>query len=199
MEEHRLKPMQKGYNEKLFNEIYRNTQSLRNKLAYGIDARRFGVDYHEILSWFDVKFIFVFNRYCHEKSPEHLKATIINALKFFKNRILKSSYSHKNQVNNALRVEDVESDELVVEYEYREHDKYIDIALKEMKTKLTPEAYQVLTIEINPPLYILNELSQEERYNTTKIPSKIIGKYLGLESKEINKYKKEIELVYKNN
>jgi len=199
MEEHRLKPMKPNYDEQLFNELYRNTQSLRNKLAYGIDPKIFGVDYKEILSWFDVKFIFVFNRYCDEKSDEHLKATIINSLKFFKNRILKSSYSQKNQVNNhTLNLDDINSEGLKIEYEYKEKDTYLESAMNIMKNKLTPEAYQILSIEINPPLYVLNRLANDPKGNTTKIPSKIIGDYLGLGTKEINTFKKEIELVYKN-
>ena len=54
MEENRLKQMPENYDRAVFESIYSKTKNLRNKLAYGIDARRFGVDQDEIKSWFDV-------------------------------------------------------------------------------------------------------------------------------------------------
>ena len=104
MESHRLKPMVDGYDEKLFNKIYQDTELLRKKLTYQIDARKFGFDQNEIYSWFNVKLIFTFNRYYNESTPEILKAKIINSLQNFKNRIIKLSYSLKNSVNNTINI-----------------------------------------------------------------------------------------------
>ena len=94
METHRLKPMPTGYDEQLFNSLYKATEKLRNKLVYGIDNRRFGVEPAEIKSWFDVKFIYVFTKYYPKYSnPEVLKAHLINALQLFKYRILRKAYT----------------------------------------------------------------------------------------------------------
>ena len=62
MEHHRLKPMG-NYPVELFNSLYAQTHGLRRKLASQIDASKFGVDYQEVLSWFDVKFLFIFSKY----------------------------------------------------------------------------------------------------------------------------------------
>lgn len=206
MEEHRLKPMKRGYDEKLFNELYSKTEGLRKKLASQIDCRRFGVDYNEILSWFDVKFIFAFNKYYGEKEPEALKAHIINALQFFKQRILRSSYSQKSQINNRsdtlLSLDDVYGlKEPQVDHTYDERNTLVNIGLSIMKNKLSYEAYRVLEVEINPPMYILDQLAAQDKFNTTKIPSFMIADYLGLGSdkpaiKYINTLKQEIDMVY---
>lgn len=195
MEESRLKPMVDGYDEKLFAEIYKKTQNLRKKLAHEIDPRRFGVDYQEILSWFDVKFIYAFNRYYEEKSPELLKAHIIRALQFFKNRILRSAYSLKNQVNNNCKdINELYSSryEPQEEFIYDETPQLLDSALRYLRDQMSPEAYQVLIVDLQPPFYILDRLGSA---STTKIPSNLIADYLGWSPEEaprINKLRKEI-------
>ncbi len=84
MEIHRLTPMKDGYSEVLFNKIYSETHNLRKSLANQIDPRRYGVSPDIILSWFDDKFIFVFNKHFSDKNPDILKGFIINSLKTFK-------------------------------------------------------------------------------------------------------------------
>lgn len=202
MEEHRLKPMKEGYDEQLFNELYIKTEGLRRKLAYQIDPKRFGVDYEEILSWFDVKFIFTFNKYYGDKEPEILKAYLIRALQLFKQRILRASYSQKSQLNNTICIEDAYNlHETQIDEDFDERKALVSFALSIMKDKLSDEAFKVLELEINPPLYILNEISKDDKLETTKIPSSMIADYLGLGSDKpaanyINGLKQEIEMVY---
>ena len=77
MELHRLTAMDSSYDKQLFNKIYKDTELLRKSLANQIDTRRFGVTSDIILSWFDDKFIFVFNKHFQNKTPEVLKGFII--------------------------------------------------------------------------------------------------------------------------
>jgi hypothetical protein len=194
MEAHRLKPMQPGYDQKLFNDIYQNTRALRRKLTSQIDPKRFGMDYQEVLSWFDVKFIHTFNRYYGTMNDDLLKGHIIKALQFFKNRILRYAYTQKNQVNNnCIDIDELhEHQDLAVEYEYKEDNKtLVKIALEFMQDNLSSEAYQVLVTELNPPTYILKRL--DEKASTAKIPSTLIGEYLGLDQSKLNSLKKEIK------
>lgn len=178
MEENRLTPMG-DYDPQLFNDLYKATDGLRRKLAYQIDARRFGVDYREILSWFDVKFIFVFNKYFKDKEPEELKAHLIKSLQFFKNRILRKGYSKSNIHNSMIDIEEVYSlKETQVEYEYDEREFFLKLVMEFMDESLSEEAYRVLEIELNPPLFILSELSRSQ-HSTSKIPSSMIADYLG--------------------
>lgn len=195
MEEHRLTPMKKGYDQKLFEELYLNTKALRKKLVSEIDHKRFGVEPKDIESWFSVKFIHAFNRYFGEKEPNLLKAHIIKSLQFFKNRILRSAYSQKNQVNNnCVDIQELyDLKEPIIEYEYNEREFFLNLALEFMKNTLSENAYKVLQVELNPPLYILDRLKEKE--STTKIPSNLIADYLGFKEGKslVNRCRKEIE------
>ena len=73
MELHRLKPMESGYDSSLFNKLYKETAPLRKSLARQIDSRRFGVSDDVILSWFDDKFMFVFNKHFKDKEVDILR------------------------------------------------------------------------------------------------------------------------------
>jgi hypothetical protein len=195
MEEHRLTQMKKGYDQKLFEEIYSNTKALRKKLVSEIDHKRFGVEPKDIESWFSVKFIHAFNRYFGEKEPNLLKAHIIKSLQFFKNRILRSAYSQKNQVNNnCIDIQELYSlQEPIIEYEYNEREFFLGLAVEFMKNNLSDNAYKVLQVELHPPIYILDRLKEKE--STTKIPSNLIADYLGFKEGKslVNKCRKEIE------
>lgn len=197
MEENRLTPMPDNYDVKLFNRIYKETDGLRRKLAYGIDARRFGVDYKEILSWFDVKFIHAFNRYQNQHNPDVLKGHIITSLQFFRNRILRFSYSQKAQIHNTIDLDQTfNCKEIEVGIGYDETQTLLSLAMSTLKTHLSREAYRVLQIEMDPPLYIIDKLS--EKNNTRKIPSNLIADYLGWGTetegvRKVNLCRKEIK------
>jgi hypothetical protein len=180
MEIHRLLPMQEGYDEELFNQLYKETESLRNLLTYQIDHRRYGVTQDIIKSWFDDKFIFVFNKYYGSITEGQLKGRIINALKTFKFRMLRKAYAKYNIHNNEIRLEGEYSliNIIPIEEEITDHELFLELALKYLKKNLCDDAFLILEIELNPPPFILNKLKS----HTTKIPSKLIAEYLDLES-----------------
>lgn len=189
MEESRLKPMKENYDPKLFNDYYERTEALRNKLAFGIDARRFGVDHAEIKSWFDVKFIYVYNKYHGVKSDEMLLGYILNSLKLFKTRIIKAAYTVKNSQNivstdNELYIENKPDEDNSSEF----FNAKLSTALSFLKENLSENAYQVLDIQLNPPPYILNKLREMGIKNTTKIPNSLYAEYfeLGVSPEAIN-------------
>lgn len=184
--------MVEGYDQKVFKSIYENTDKLRRKLAWQIDCRRFGVDQNEILSWFDVKFLHTFNRYYGKMDNDRLKAYIINSLQFFKQRILRFSYSKKAQVHNTSPIEDAPHQMMIVDYEYAESKVLLGYALDFIKPRCTVDSFRVLQIELNPPLYIL----AHPKYSNTKIPSNLIADYLGWGDdgvRRVNKARKEIK------
>lgn len=185
MEEHRLKPMKEGYDENLFNQLYRDTSGLRKALAYQIDSRRFGVDYNEILSWFDVKFIFAFNKYYGEMSNDMLRGHIINSLKTFKYRIMKEAYLKKNeQYQNRLSIDDTEVFENLISQketgEEEAQNKLLSEALTYLKTSISDDAYFILELQLDPPQYILNKLEDLDNPKVSSIPNEILADYLGL-------------------
>src|SRR5210317_1611613 len=99
MEEHRLTPMKEGYNEELFNRLYEELTPLKKRLASQINTKTLNIEYKELMSWFDVKFLFVYNKYVDQTNPDILKGHLINALQLYKNRILKYLITKKNSVN----------------------------------------------------------------------------------------------------
>jgi len=196
MELHRLKPMQQGYNEKLFNELYEKTRYLRNSLVYQIDSRRFGVTANEISSWFDDKFIYVFNKYYGEKEPEVLLGYLINSLKQFKNRVLRKAYQ-EGIYENIIRWDDTDLISIIPdEKEPEDREVLIGLITTFFEKRLSREAFLVFSVELNPPPYIINQVS----HSNSKIPAWLIADYLGWPDskytlKLINKFRKEIDKV----
>lgn len=179
MEIHRLIPMKTGYDELLFNKLYKETEALRNLLTYQIDHRRYGVTSDIIKSWFDDKFIFVFNKYYGDIEEGQLKGRIINALRTFKFRMLRKAYSKYNIYNNIIRLEGENKliNIIPLKEEISEHEIFLELALKYLKKNLCDDAFLILELELNPPPYILNNLKSYK----TKIPAKLIAEYLELE------------------
>jgi hypothetical protein len=180
LEEHRLTPMVKDYDEALFNQLYADTKYLRIKLVSGIDPHRYNVDREELLSWFDVKFIFIFNKYYGKVGEGRLKGQIIQGLQFFKNRVLRYGYTQKNQVNQTVDISEfynIESHEFTV---IEESDTPSELAslIPLFKSKLDPLAFHLFTIEYNPPLYILYRLDKLPK--EAKLPDNLLCEYMGL-------------------
>lgn len=179
MEEHRLVPMKEGYDQKLFKELYEKTKHLRRKLASQIDEKRFGVDQEEIRSWFDIKFIFTFNKYWGTAKEEQLLGYIIKALQFYKCRILRQAYSVKYSQNivsadEEFNLEDIEDDDLV------EREELVNDILGFLKSRISDNAMMLLELQLNPPPYIQHRLTEMGIHNFTKIPSPLFAEYLGL-------------------
>lgn len=202
MEEHRLTKMVEGYDPKVFEDIYNKTENYRKKLARQIDARRFGVDHEEVLSWFDVKFIFAFNKYYHKHNPEILKGHIIQALGMFKWRIMRLAYTSRYS-QSIINYEDTnEISHLQVEHDEHDTSPYEikDAALQYMQENLSPNAFELLYVQLYPPPYILKKLEEMGIDNINKIPNSVILDYLELGTSEksvkyLKDLKKEIKLT----
>ena len=194
MEIQRLKPMKEGYDEKLFDEFYQKTKGLRNSLVYNIDARRLGVTPDQILSWFDDKFIYVFNKYYGEKDDQVLLGYIINSLKQFKNRVLRKAYEDDIH-ENIIRWDETDLVNIIPDKEEdKDRDVLINLVDIFFKKRLSKEAYQVFSIQTSPPLYIINRLKN----SSSHIPAWLIAEFLNWPDtkytlKLINKFRKEIE------
>lgn len=206
MEEHRLTPMKKGYDEKLFNDLYRKVQPLKRKLASTISTSKLGIPYEDILSWFDIKFIFVFNKYFETKEPELLKGFIISSLTMFRTKILRRAYLERNSVHSdTIDIEGINNFENGYSTQKEEdpnYDFFLNLAMSFMKTHLSDDALLLLDIELNPPLYIIKKLRELDKKKIDKIPTDIIADYLNLGATKkafqyINELRQEIkEITY---
>lgn len=192
MEENRLKQMPENYDRAIFESIYHKTINLRNKLAYGIDARRFGVDQDEIKSWFDVKFIYAFTKYHDQHNEEVLKGHIIRALQFFQLRIMRSAYTEKFS-QTIDDIDDVNVEDLLVEdpYDSRRVDLYND-TIKFMKEHLSENAFDLLLVTLNPPPYIRYAMELKGK-DINRIPNSVYAEYYELgDSKKAIQYIKSL-------
>ena len=181
MEEHRLKPMG-NYDPKVFNELYKKTQKLRSKLAYGIDARRFGVEREDIMSWFDIKFIFVFDRYYSKHNPDILLGHIINSLSLFKFRILRTSYNKSNIHKDVIDLSEIDYLENILTEKPIDntHEVLMGIALGFIQQRLSQEALQLFHLELNPSPFIIEEMKRADKENYKRIPDTILADYFNL-------------------
>jgi len=200
MELHRLKPVPDNYDRVLFNSLYESTYPLRKALTYQVDARRFGVSPDVIASWFDDKFTYVFFKYYGTKSPDMLKGYIINSLKTFKFRMLRKAYqeSYIALYNNIVHLEDQEKELSSIPDETgpSAQEALLDMALTYLKSHLPPEAYTILEITINPPLYIISHMKDP----TVRIPTKLILEFLEITPTDdmiskVNKIRRHIDEV----
>lgn len=182
MEESRLKPMVAGYDKEMFNRLFSKTENLRKKLASEIDPNRFGVCYCDIVSFFDIKFIYVFNKYYPRHTEGVLLGHLINALKLFKFRILRSAYILKH---NHKKV-DIDS---VITYEenlvdnsdpYKDKNNYLPVLMDFLKRHLSDNAYLLLEVQLNPPPFILCKINPGEDSSLQKIPDQVYLEYLNL-------------------
>jgi len=194
MENHRLTPMVEGYSETLFNQIYQETKSLRKSLAWGIDHRRYGVSKDIIESWFDDKFIFVFNKHCMDHKPDVLKGFIINSLKVFKCRILRGAYSQKSELySNTI---ELDNEYNMINYipdssDVSNGDIFMGLVIEFFKNELRSDAFSLLQLQLNPPPYILNRINK----SNSQIPINLILEFFGLE--QVHKNIKYIRLLRK--
>lgn len=176
MELHRLKPMQEGYDQALFNELYAKTHNLRESLIYQIDEHRFGVTKDELRSWFDDKFIFVFNKYFGTLDNKVLLGYIINSLQMFKFKVLRRSYQLNNSINlNSISMDDLSMFNTIEDYKDENKELLFNLAMEFMKNNLSNEAWELLQIQLNPPLFIASKMKNPD----TKIPAALVLQFLG--------------------
>jgi hypothetical protein len=173
------------YDRNLFEKLFKETRPLRKKLVLGIDARRFGVEPEDVMSWFNTKFLFLFQKY-HKTQPEYLKGYILRGLSQYRNRICTLAYSEKNLIHkdsfSINTVFDGESLDLPSdETQYSTGmDEQIVLLENFMKAELPHDAYLVFTLELSPPPYITNRLKTPK----SRVPSSLIAEYLGWENNE---------------
>ena len=197
MEESRLKPMAEGYDEKLFNRLYSEVMPLKRKLAGQIDHHRFGLTYEDILSFFDIKITYVFNKHYNEP-PEKIKAYLLNAIRNFKCRILRAAYTKKYSqsiigIDEAFDIKDDNDNNDTYQF-------YKDRLMEFMKDNLSSNALLILEIQLNPPPFILDKINTNKNKPLQKIPDQVILEYLDLGQsnnayKYLNHLKKEIKQV----
>lgn len=189
MEIHRLKPMKPDFPTGLFNQLYKETEQLRRTLVYQIDSRRYGVTKDIVHSWFDDKFLFVFNKHFEDMDKDILKGTLINSLMNFKMRVLRKAYSVEGEFHNSSVSLDGEFDlinTIKTEDEITNgNGKLLD---DYMRANLSDNAYMLFRIQMDIPPYILNRL--------TNINSRITNDLL-IEYLDINKgsYEKSIKYI----
>lgn len=203
MELHRLKPFKEGYSPELFNKLYEETANLRRSLAYQIDARRYGVTPDIILSWFDDKFLFVFNKHFDNKDPDVLKGFIINSLKMFKYRILRKAYNGEGQFYSSCVELEGESNliNIIPDQSLRTvEDIHYNLALEFMKEALSHNAFLLYQVILTPPPFILNQIT----HSSSRVPNYLWAEFLGIEletesktERYIKGLKKEINLAVK--
>jgi len=178
MELHRLKEMPENYNPELFNSLYEKTKQLRNSLSYQIDHRRLGVTQDEIKSWFSDKFMFAYCKYFEEFEENILLGHIIKSLQFFKCRILRKVYQESSSLySNEISLDNVQLSNIIEdETEMGEKEVLMNLALEFMKNKISNDAYQLLTLELQPPIYITSRIAS----TSSRIPNKLILEFLGV-------------------
>lgn len=192
MEIHRLKPMKEGYPQDLFNQLYKETKNLRRSLAYQIDARRYGVTNDIILSWFDDKFIFVFNKHFDNKEPDVLKGFLINSLKMFKYRILRKAYNGEGEFYGSCVELEGESNliNIIPDNSFRKtEDIFYNLALEFMKEHLSENAFLLFQIQLDPPPFILDQIKS----SNSRIPNHLLAEFLGIDLETENKTERYIK------
>lgn len=203
MEIHRLTPMQEGYPVELFNKLYKETENLRKSLTFQIDSRRYGVTPDIVKSWFDDKFIFVFNKHFKDKEPEVLKGFLINSLRTFKLRILRKAYNIEGEFYGSCVTMDGEDNLINIipdRLEDSNKDVFYNLVKEFMQNKLSDNAYLLFQLQIDPPPYILSRIPTCNSY----IPNKLYIDYLNIEGdpvvadRYIKKLKKEVAIAIKN-
>jgi len=201
MEIHRLTPMKEGYSEELFNRLYKETEKLRNSLVYGIDHRRFGVSKDIVQSWFDDKFIFVFNKHFQDHDPDRLKGDIISSLQKFKFRVLRGAYTKQAEFyTNSI---ELEGESNLINYipdssDITNENIFMGLVTEFFKKTLSDDAYLLFELTLNPPPFILNRIPK----SNSQIPLNLILEFFDLDDihkniKYIRKLKQEIQLATK--
>lgn len=182
MEIHRLTEMQTGYDRNLFNTLHEKLTPLKNSLVNQIDHRRLGVTREELLSYFDDKFIFVFNKYFGKVNSNVLQGYLINSLQTFKFRLLRKTYQKNYELyQNIIRLDDLPNAQGIKDDD-ENRTLFVDLALSFMKKSLTQEAYKLLELELYPPIYITSKIETKG----SKIPTKLILEFLGYPASKKN-------------
>lgn len=188
------------YDPKVFNRIYGQCKPLIRKLAKQIDARRYNVSRDIIISYFEDKLLYVYNKYQDRYDENRLKATILSSLSIYKNKLLRAAYNSQAEFNQELTsFEDVlERDKELVDdietVEMREdiHERFHQY----MREHLTEDEYLVFVTQLEPPPFI------QSRMKLGKVTVEHLIDFFGLPRnthsvKMINRYRKHIKEALK--
>lgn len=195
---HRLKDFNQSYNVELFNKLYKNMRPLMKRLAKQVDPKRFNVTSDIILSYFSDKFVYVFNKYQAEYDEEHLKAALLSSLTTFKNRLLRNAYTEAAEMNQQISsLEDLfeDSKELVDDSEEAQlKEERLRLVTDYLKEHLSPDAYLIWEVQMDPPEYILERLKTDH----SRISALLLLDFFGLprtksNSNWISEMRKDIE------
>lgn len=185
---HRLKPMKEGYDESMFNRLYKICIPVINNLTRQIDYKRLGLTPDLIKSYFLDKMVYVFNKYYGVVSEEHLKADILRSLFTYKNKLLRSAYGDKAVINKGMSSLDELYDNSKEFYDDTEEEEFksdlIDKVNTYMKNHLSLDAQLVYEVLTTPPPFI-----KERTKTNSKITNLLLVEFFDLpKSRKSTKY-----------
>lgn len=161
MELHRLKEMDEDYDPALFNKLYKEMSHYMDTLAASINPKYYNVTPDVIRSWFDDKFIFVYNKYHNEMSDNSLRSHLLKSLAQVRKRYLRGAYTEDAGVNISLvYIDDDDRNRVQIEDVIEGEGKDTKTALlkktlDDLKEILTDDGYYFLRLELNPPPQVL--------------------------------------------
>lgn len=162
---HRLKEIS-NYDRKEFEKLYKAYTPLVKRLSKNIDHRRYDVTPDVIQSYFWDKFLYVYNKYKGEGYDyNRLRATLISALKTFKNKLLRNAYTKQAEFNQDLTsFEDIyEKGEKEWEDESDETEYKEDLSQRfneYMKDHLTEDEFILFRTELDPPPFFEERMKE---------------------------------------
>ena len=115
-----------------------------------------------------------------------MKATLISSLSTYKNRLLRNAYTKQAEYNQSLdRLEDLfdDSKELLDDSdEQKLINDEIDMIYAYMKDKLSPDAYLLFEIQLDPPAFIKEQMKTQN----SKISNMMLLDFLELRRTKAN-------------
>lgn len=170
---HRLTPMKEGYDEALFNKLYKLTRPVIRNLVRGIDHKRFNLPPDIITSYFNDKFLFVFNKYYGTCSEEHLQANILKALTIYKNKLLREAYGERAEANqNTQSLEDLYDNNKELEDDSEEvqaKEEHMKMIEDYMRKNLTHDAFDIFQLIMNPPDILIDPADKGKRISNMQL------------------------------
>lgn len=164
-EVHRLKTFE-HVDEKKFNRLWKTCQPLMKKLSNNIDLRRYQVPRDVIQSYFENKFLYVYNKYQDKYDEDHLKYALIHSLTQFRNKLLRAAYTEQAAFNEEMTSLDDVSYERNGEWDIEDEDegaykKELSKKLHDyMKAHLTDDEYLLFVTQLNPPPFFESRIKE---------------------------------------
>lgn len=164
---HRLKTMQKNYDQQMFLRLYKVCKPVIRNLTKQIDYKRYNLTPDIISSYFWDKMLYVFNKYYGTCSEEHLKARILASLSTFKNKLLRSAYGEQAEYNQSLfKLDDLFDNDKELEDDSEEEkakSEMLDMMYDYMREHLSMDAYMIFEVLLTPPPYIKERIKDSGR------------------------------------